>query len=587
MPSDCPTPANECQVPTCVNAACGVANAPSGAPVANQVPGDCQRLVCDGSGGTTQEIDDTDIHDDGLDCTLEGCSAGVPTSNPAPAGTACDDASGVVCDGAGACVLSFCGDGVVSGNEVCDDGNQNDCDGCRADCSAMETGCGDGFVCGAETCDDGNTVGGDGCSAVCTAEGVIAVAPGELHTCALLGDGTVKCWGANTAGRLGLGDTAHRGDGAGEMGASLPAVDLGTGELAVAIAAGGSHTCALLAGGSIKCWGSNSFGELGLGDTAHRGDEPGEMGDALPAVDLGTGRTATALTVGYRHACALLDDGSVKCWGSGQNGRLGLGDTASRGNGNGQMGDLLPTVDLGTGRTAKAISAGAFHTCVVLDDDSVKCWGVNSRGQLGLGDMLLRGDEPGEMGNALPVVALGAGRTAKAITTGYEHTCALLDDDRVKCWGNGFNGRLGQGDQEHRGDGPGEMGNALPAVDLGTGLTARSIRAGEFHTCALLSNATVKCWGMGTYGQLGLGDNAHRGDAAGEMGDALPAVDLGAGFSIAAVHVGAQHSCARSQTATVKCWGHGGQGRLGQGNTANRGKAAGEMGDQLPVIPVL
>ncbi|NDA77286.1 MAG: hypothetical protein EBY07_05690, partial [Actinobacteria bacterium] len=142
------------------------------------------------------------------------------------------------------------------------------------------------------------------------------------------------------------------------------------------------------------------------------------MGDNLPTVNLGTGRTATAVSVGGVHVCAILDNSSVKCWGynggsSPQNGgELGLGDTANRGDGPNEMGDNLPTVDLGTGRTAISISAGAAHTCVVLDNNKVKCWGLNFAGQLGLGDTANRGDAANEMGDNLPTVDLGTGRTA-------------------------------------------------------------------------------------------------------------------------------------------------------------------------------
>jgi E3 ubiquitin-protein ligase HERC3 len=192
------------------------------------------------------------------------------------------------------------------------------------------------------------------------------------------------------------------------MGDNLPAVDLGTGRTAQALAAGYNHTCALLDDGTVKCWGWNYTGQLGLGDTSDRGDAPLEMGDDLPAVDLGTGRTAQALAAGYLHTCALLDDGTVKCWGRNNSGQLGLGDTGDRGQVIGEMGDDLPAVDLGTGRTAQALAAGEFHTCALLDDGTVKCWGRNGYGQLGLGDTSDRGDEPVEMGDALPAIYLGS-----------------------------------------------------------------------------------------------------------------------------------------------------------------------------------
>jgi len=350
------------------------------------------------------------------------------------------------------------------------------------------------------------------------------VSAGTVHTCALLDDKSVKCWGRNDIGQLGLGDKDGRGDASGEMGDNLPAVDLGTGRSAMAIAVGQSHTCAILDDKSVKCWGYNYYGQLGLGDTNSRGDESGEMGENLPAVDLGTGRSAMAIAVGQSHTCAILDDKSVKCWGNNGQGQLGLGDTNRRGDASGEMGDKLPAVDLGTGRSATAIAAGNYHTCALLDDKSVKCWGYNDQGQLGLGDSNTRGDASGEMGDNLPTVDLGTGRSATAIAVG-SHTCALLDDKSMKCWGTNGNGELGLGDTNSRGDASGEMGDNLPAVDLGHAATA--ISAGQYHTCAILDEKSVKCWGHNGNGQLGLGDRNTRGDASGEMGDNLPAVDLG------------------------------------------------------------
>ena len=148
-----------------------------------------------------------------------------------------------------------------------------------------------------------------------------------------------------------------------------------------------------------------------MGDTADRGRLPGQQVPGnFGGVFVGTGRTATALASGARHTCALLDDHSVKCWGDNTFGQLGLGDTNARGDDPNEMNDDLPAVDLGTGRSAVAIASGAFHVCALLDDATVKCWGRNTAGQLGLGDVANRGDALGEMGDALPTVDLGTGR---------------------------------------------------------------------------------------------------------------------------------------------------------------------------------
>ena len=147
------------------------------------------------------------------------------------------------------------------------------------------------------------------------------------------------------------------------------------------------------------------------GSSFQIGDGPNEMGNSLDAIELGTGRTATAIAAGKYHNCAILDNSSIKCWGSNNAGQLGLGDTYNRGDldhnsGDSEMGDSLPVVDLGAGRTARGITAGDSHTCALLDNFSVKCWGKNESGQLGLGDNSTRGDGSGEMGDNLPVISL-------------------------------------------------------------------------------------------------------------------------------------------------------------------------------------
>ncbi|GEM_PF-2158122 len=345
------------------------------------------------------------------------------------------------------------------------------------------------------------------------------------HSCAIDDSAQLRCWGSGDQGQLGQGGGSPIGDQPGEMGDALSPVDLGTGRTATSVSAGWLHTCVLLDNGTVKCWGDNTSGQLGQGDTVDRG-LPGQTVDNLPAVNLGTGRTATAITSGTEHTCALLDNGTIKCWGEGNAGKLGQGSTDNLGDQPGEMGDNLPAVDLGTGRTATAISSGGRHTCALLDNGTTKCWGSGTFGQLGSGGFTGLGDDPGEMGDNLPPVDLGSGRTAISVDAGWTMTCALLDDGTVKCWGGGFSGQTGQGDTTARGDGPGEMGDNLPPVDLGSGRTATSVVAGTGNACALLDDGTVKCWGDGFSGRLGQGDTTDRGDDPGEMGDNLPPIGI-------------------------------------------------------------
>jgi alpha-tubulin suppressor-like RCC1 family protein len=257
------------------------------------------------------------------------------------------------------------------------------------------------------------------------------------------------------------------------------------------------------------------------------------MGDNLTAIDLGSGRTAKAIVAGGSHTCAILVDSSaIKCWGENDQGQLGLGTQDDHGDGIGGMGGSLPAVDMGSGITAKAIVAGESHTCAILNNSAIKCWGRANEGQMGLfkWDENI-GDDPGEMGvtGQDDLTNLGTGRTAAAIAAGKNHNCAILDNSSIKCWGANASGQLGIGDIVNRGattDGNDQMGGYLPEVDLGSGRTARGIIAGDNQTCAILDNASIKCWGANASGQLGIGDTNNRGDNASEMGDNLPVISL-------------------------------------------------------------
>jgi len=344
------------------------------------------------------------------------------------------------------------------------------------------------------------------------------------------------------------------------MGNNLPNVILGPGRTAVGVAPGFEFTCAILDDSTLKCWGRNGLGELGngaseggiIGDHAI-GDSGFEMASLIP-VDITSTFNAARVIPGHANSdfsCAIDTQGRVKCWGRNAYGQLGIGAVDDRGDAAGEMGDNLPYVDLGTGRTATSLAAGYAHACAILDNNRVKCWGLNDWGQLGLGDIDDRSDGPGEMGDNLAFVNLGAGRTATAISAGGYFTCALLDNGRVKCWGINTSGQLGLGVTTPRGTVVSDMGDNLPYVDLGAGRTATAISAGSTHACAILDNSTLKCWGDNNFGQLGLGDMNGRGDAAGEMGDNLAAVDLGG--TPASVVAALESTCALLSVGAVKC----------------------------------
>ncbi|MED5496623.1 MAG: hypothetical protein VX872_03575, partial [Candidatus Thermoplasmatota archaeon] len=417
-----------------------------------------------------------------------------------------------------------------------------------------------------------------------------SLAMGYNHACGILDNGSVKCWGADSVGRLGQGtNTQVIGDAPGEMGDALAFTNLGTGRTATSISAGlpqsSAHTCAVLDDGSVKCWGWNDAGQLGIGNTTTMGDAADRMGDNLSTVDLGTGRTAVDVSVGDRFSCALLDNGDVKCWGRNQYGQLGIGNTTTMGDAADEMGDNLSAVDLGTGRTAVAIATGYDHVCAILDNEQVKCWGANGHGRLGIENTTTMGDGPNEMGDNLAYTSLGTGLTPVQIDAGNGHTCALFDNGSVKCWGFNQYGNLGLGNNSNQGDASNEMGDDLAFVDLGTGRTAVDLTAMTQSVCVVLDNGDVKCWGRNQHGQLGIESGITIGDGSNEMGDNLAVTDLGTGVKALAIGGGFSHVCAIIENGSLKCWGSNGFGMLGIGSTvAIIGDGANEMGDNLPFV---
>ena len=471
----------------------------------------------------------------------------------------------------GACQKPICGDQKVEPGEECDAGKDGSAS-CGRDCKAV---CGDGTVLtGYEQCDDRNIVSGDGCSADCNWE-PIALSLGDMGTCALSGGGAVKCWGQNAFGQLGLGDVKSRGDDKGEI-AELPVIALGTGRTAKAISSGSSTNCALLDNGRVKCWGLNSDGQLGLGDTINRGGLPGQMGDALPAVALIGNARATSVSSGNLHVCVVAND-LVQCWGSGASGQLGQGDYAMH---------SLPVSIYDFGKVSSvSASAGGTFNCQLLQIGKIICWGDNSGGQLSYAndrESVCVGDRAGEMSELFPVAFES---TARAIAPGLASVCAILSDDSVRCWGKGDFGQLGSEDSEPQGTIPYTIGSVEP-VALGTNRKPKAITAGARHVCVLLDDGNIKCWGDNSYGQLGIGSIVTVGREPGTMGDNLKAVMLGAGRSARQVVAGENHTCALLDNGAIKCWGRNFEGALGLGDIVNHGAGPNQMGDDLPAVPL-
>jgi alpha-tubulin suppressor-like RCC1 family protein len=266
--------------------------------------------------------------------------------------------------------------------------------------------------------------------------GVIELAVGNNHTCALLNNGNVRCWGFGGFGGLGYGDEINIGDD--ESPAS--AGDVNVGGAVIQLVAGNSHTCALLKAGNVRCWGAGNVGQHGYGNTNDVGDDetPASVGD------VNVGGVVTQLVAGSVHTCALLTNGAVRCWGGANNGRLGYGNANNIGD------DESPAQagDVNVGGAVKQLAAGGAHTCALLEAGDARCWGNGSRGRLGYGNTDDIGDDesPAQAGD------VSVGGVVKQLVAGRDHTCALLDTGSVRCWGFNFSGQLGYGDTNDIGD---------------------------------------------------------------------------------------------------------------------------------------
>jgi len=347
------------------------------------------------------------------------------------------------------------------------------------------------------------------------------VSTGAYHTCALKMDGTVKCWGRNSEGQLGRGTTQNAGN-------DFPTTVTNLSNV-VAIAAGGYHTCALLLGGSVQCWGSNTQGQVG--DAT--GADP--IGAPTPIRTFAT-VPGIAIAAGGYHSCELMSDGTVMCWGYNHDQQITAGTFGS-------TATAIPAAGIAG---AVAVTAGAYHSCALLGNGSAACWGYNHDGETGTSPAAF---------NTLAISArqldasMGAGVQGTTAQGGY-HTCALLTNASVSCWGFNGHGELGNGTTS----GPQPVGTAVTASPLGP---ASSVAAGGYHTCAIVAGA-VTCWGADESAQLG------RGTFGGDL--LVPAVVSGAPPPALTVDAGGYHTCAvfSGSPDDVRCWGRNSEGEVGR-----------------------
>ena len=338
--------------------------------------------------------------------------------------------------------------------------------------------------------------------------------------------GTVDCWGGNESGQLGNGNNTGPIPSCTGYPCSPRALQVPGLTGVTSIAAGGGHACAITSG-TVECWGRNDFGQLGNGTTAVASTYCGPCGIPVRVVGLSG---ITAIDTGSAHSCALLADQTVACWGYNYYGELGNGTNVN---------SNMPVKVSGlTG--VMAIAAGNFFNCALLSDGTVDCWGSNGFRNLGNG---------GGADSNVPVAVSGLSGVV-AISAGLWSACALLIGGTVECWGfNGF-GQLGIGTSVGPETCPTGSCSSLPVAVQGlTGVG--SIVAGSGDACALLSDGTVDCWGYG-----------EPSNSVPPSSVPLPISGLGQVSSIA---LGGRTTCVLLLTGVVKCWGSNLDGELGDG----------------------
>lgn len=423
-----------------------------------------------------------------------------------------------------------------------------------------------------------------------------AISAGGAHTCVLASNGRVRCWGLGNKGQTG-DPILHR---------ILARPDQGQVLLAHVrqVAAGREATCLVTLDQGLQCLGANDEGQLG----------PASELDftAVPARIVGIFADAASVALGDDHACVLNRQGGVQCWGSGAEGQLGvqrfflpesssnslaarsgprateeagtvivagsdgaapaghLNGSVERGNDDWMVREPIDpderarrisriplTVD-GLAVGVMQVAAGATHNCAVTSRGRIWCWGSNAFGQLGDGTRMMR---------ISPVRVSGLDKGVTQVALGEAHSCALMSDGSVRCWGTNARGELGDGTAQER---------HSPVLVKGLrSATAVQITAGAFHACALLSSGTVKCWGYNRFGQLGDGTISNR---------LVPVTVKGLPTDIVQISAGSAHTCALSADGEVFCWGSNQNGQLGNGLSGARNDALVAV-KALPAFP--
>lgn len=402
----------------------------------------------------------------------------------------------------------------------------------------------------------------------------VALAAGADHTCAVLGTGGVRCWGSNLGRQLGDPNL-----GASSCNATPPTKDIDFGpdggealRVGVSVSVYGNeeifaHTCALFTNDRMKCWGAGGNEALS-GWLGYENDEivtdPASVG-FVPLT-----RLVRDLSVGDRYTCVIYEEDELACWGSGDKPIVHSGDSAV-GNAEGQI-SALGTIGLGGDGRVLSVSTGYEHACAVREDGTAWCWGSNSYGQGGRGNFDSPIDEPVQVDLAQPTKVVD-------VHAGYYHTCALLANNKVTCWGCNGHRELGVPDNDselkeggacfYAVDHPDSRGVASPVLSslVNAVVMERQILqlvSGHSHNCILLDDDSIYCWGDNRWNQLA--DAVADGTTYSAEPVKVKFHSIDDSLRPARLASGGSHTCALMTSGDIYCWGDNVHGQLGQGH---------------------
>ena len=366
-------------------------------------------------------------------------------------------------------------------------------------------------------------------ASVARAQPASSIEAGLYHTCAVIAGGGVKCWGNNSGAWAGVTPADS----------NLPLGVMGLTSNVTQLSAGWAHNCVRTASGGAKCWGSNSFGQLGNFSS----------GALVDVFGLTSG--VSSVTVGSAHSCATVTGGGATCWGSNFSGQLGDGTGIS---------SIAPVEVAGLGSGVTSIDGHLADATCAIAGSGLKCWGRNSEGKLGNGT---------NSNSTVPVDVSGLSSGVARVAVGIGHVCAVTSSGGVKCWGHNGSGQLGN-------DSIVNSNVPVNVVNLSSGVAA--VAAGGAHTCALLTTGGVMCWGNNAAGQLG--NNTF-------IEQKTPVHVFGLSSGVTSLTAGGNHTCALLSTGRAKCWGANSDGQLGDGTNTPRAVPATVVGiGPLPVLSV-